>query len=726
MAAPGVGAEAAPATSPLSLVQERFAAAARAFHQAHSAESSVAAQHDVMDVDGAADHGAPFKDLSMLAASVSASRAMHCLVVDHTRVASSDKDQLGVCLNMSLSQEQRIAAVCRWMPGVAAGLGLVYPDYNRLHLHFHTHLHLAQALKHVPCLVRCGVTSSGSWSSNCYGPSGSRHELQEALHFSCSYPTDVPRAPEHQLAAAKKLVATMNINAQAVWQSSSAAYDSSKKRFTFWVLPRETNPAALLALIERVHRKHELFGSAVDVQGKNMPVLQRCSECHKLGHTSSTCPKFGGVAVRLVFRKPMSPITFAAFVQLVPDVRSAMLGNTYISTETAGVTSHKATLFFDADESSPEKQQQFEELLQELGRQAGAMLQQPPCRIGMKEAERRQECFTCGARESQHVCPFRATHLVAQRPAQQQQAAQSSGAAVPKAGGSTTQQAAAAAPQPGNKQAAVGMCGSWRLRKKCDRFKCKQQHPEDWLPVPVREPQVCRDFYHQGCCKFERCKYEHWSLAQEQDRQRAEQQQAPVAASSASAVAGSAAAAEPQSSAPAKPAQKAASKKKAHTKQQQQQQQQQAASSSTNMFAALAWVPLDPDPAAAPSTPHKAPAQVPPSSLSSLTSPTRSMSTPGRAPARARSTSAQPTNLFSSTLAVGSGAAAEAITAAVAASENTQFVVTNNARKRKGPQQDAPLQQPSVAQQSSRRQRTQPEAISASAAAAVRIAKDDA
>ena len=129
-------------------------------------------------------------------------------------------------------------------------------------------------------------------------------------------------------------------DAQAIRQSSSTAYDSSKKRFTFWLLPRETDPAALVALIERLHRKHELFGSAVDVQGMNLPVLQRCSVWHKLGHTSSHCSKFGGVAVRLVFRKPMSPITFAAFVQHVPDARCAMLGNTNISAKTAGVTSH--------------------------------------------------------------------------------------------------------------------------------------------------------------------------------------------------------------------------------------------------------------------------------------------------------------------------------------------------------------------------------------------------
>ena len=84
----------------------------------------------------------------------------------------------------------------------------------------------------------------------------------------------------------------------------------------------------------------------------NLPPLLRCSECHTLGHSSSTCPLFGGVAVRLVFKKPMSPVFFGTFVKCVPGVRSAMLGNIYINATTSGVTSHKASLFFDADEST--------------------------------------------------------------------------------------------------------------------------------------------------------------------------------------------------------------------------------------------------------------------------------------------------------------------------------------------------------------------------------------
>ena len=725
MSAPGVGAGAAPVPSasaaPSASVQARFAAAARAFHQDDSSASSAAAQHDAMEVDGSGGSASSFKDLASLVALVTSSAATHCLVVDHLRVAPPDLPKLGNCLNVALTQAERKEAVLEWLPKIDEdGLGAVFVEHQRLHLHFKEHRHLALALKEVPWLVRCGATGSSSWSLNCYGVA--RHQLPEALRFKCSNPADVPSSIAKQQSAMKELVAEMGIEERGIWQSSSDVYDiKTNPRFAFWVLPRETNPVALVALIERVHRKHKLFGAFVDVQGMNLPPLMRCSECHTLGHSSSTCPLFGGVAVRLVFKMPMSPVVFAGFVRLVPDVRSAMLGNIYINATTSGVTSHKATLFFNADESTPEKKQQFEELLLELGRQAGAMLHQAPHRITMREAERRQECTTCGAREKEHGCPFRKSGPVRSRapeqPAQQQQqqqqqqqrATQAQGSAAPsKAGGASH---AAGSPAV-SKQKTAGMCGTWRTLKVCSRNGCTQQHPKDWFPIPNRDQPVCRDFYSSGNCKFQQCKYEHWSLAQEQAKQAA--QLATVAPAAAAAAGKSAAAVQP---APA-PKKQASNKKKP-------QQQQQLREGNNNSFAALDAAPASAA-TAAPATPRKN-APVPSSSLASLASPTRSLSTPG--PAASYTASARPNCVL---LAFGSDnrAAAAVSLGAAATADNTLFTVTNKSastnagRKRKtaGQQQqeeeEEEHKQPLTGQQP-RKQRMQPPAAAAAGAIVV-------
>jgi hypothetical protein len=527
VSAPGVGAgaAAAPSASAVTMTpaQAALAASARAFRHTHSSASSAAAQHDGMDVDDESRSASSVMDLTSWAAKAAVT---HCLIVDHARVL--DRHELGVCLNDALSSIQRKKAVLEWLSSLKPdGLAVVFVESSRLHLHFEEHCHLAQALKDVPCLMRCGGNSSSVWSKNCYGDG--RHKLPEALLFSVKQPvaSKVPPPASH-LKAMTELVAAMGIEAQSVWQTGQSA-GHADSRFKFWVLPRETDPEALVALIERVHRKHELFGALVDVAGPNLPQLVRCSECHVLGHSSSSCPRFGGVAVRLVFNKPVSPVNFSVLIKLVPGVRSAMLGNTFVNADAAGVTSYKATLFFNADESTPDKKQQFEELLTELGRQIKDRLLHPPARVTMREAERRQECVTCGAREKEHVCPFHSgprMHQQAAQPPQQRQqqqqqqqqqpVAQGNGPAASSPSNAATEAGASAQSQ----QKPAGMCGAWRNNKLCTRTTCKQRHPEDWFPVPVdREQQVCRDFYTSDNCKRQQCKYEHWSLAQEQAKQ---------------------------------------------------------------------------------------------------------------------------------------------------------------------------------------------------------------
>ena len=247
---------------------------------------------------------------------VTKAASAHCLVIDHHQVRIStqqpDMEQLGSCLKSTITDAERKKVILKWLPALEEdGLGCVFVQHNRVHLHFTDNAHLARALKAVPFLVRCGATSQSD--QNCYGVP--RYKLPEALHLVCREPKDVLSSTEN-FAAVKAFLSTMGIDAQCIWQSNGAVYDAkTNPRLAFWVLPREIDPAALAALIEQVHRKHSLFGTLVDVQGMNTQQLSRCSECHALGHSSATCPQYGGVAVRLAFSKPMSPVVFGQFIQ---------------------------------------------------------------------------------------------------------------------------------------------------------------------------------------------------------------------------------------------------------------------------------------------------------------------------------------------------------------------------------------------------------------------------
>ena len=674
---PGVrrGEEAAGSAShpPLSLVDAAMAAVVDSFRHHRTAAASAAAQHDAMSDVGAISS---VNGLSSLADLVARAQSTHCLIVDIARIPPSDaaRQHVLAALDESMSTEGRMKAVVTGLPALE-GLGLewVCPEValSRLHLHFKTHADVVSALKSSPFLVRCGALTGQAWSGCRTCSSVERHRHPEALLLSCLPTVPVPVARD---AAIKELLKAMDIEAQTFWQSNAQQVDarlpSRSKRFAFWLLPREADVAALAVLVERVHRQHKLFGGLVSVQGPNIPQLARCSECHQMGHASDACPVFGGTAVRLLFKNPLSPAVLSELIARL-GVKSAMLGNAHSSDQWR--SSHKVTLFFHFDTLSQLAVDGFKQKMLEL-LQLDSLLLKEPSIVSMSAAARKSECTACGSRAADHQCPFRGG--APQRPSvPQQQRQQQPGSNAPAAAKATV----AASLQP-------SMCGQWRSSRICSRKLCKHQHPVDWVVAPEG---CCRDFYHTGSCKYDVCKYTHTTQAGAKADAAREATPKSLAASLVplqSAASASASASPPVAvagNAPAASSLTAPAAARSQQKQQQQQQQQQqvqtgskkrgadaspARGASSNSFSALGGHGDDP-----PSSPVRT---VPRSSLGALTSPTRSPSTP------AASTKKKKSQSDSAASAAASAATDASAQAAAASSDAGGFEIATKKRRR--------------------------------------------
>lgn len=633
----GGGSAASASRTVPSLLAAAFASVSDSFrrHKAHA--SSAVAQHDVMsDVDGA---GAASSSSSAVPAWAAQALTTHCLVIDMQHVSSSEPDRkhLLSALDKALSATARIDAVLSWLPKLERdGLAWVIaePSAHRLHLHFKEHAFLVRALKAVPSLVRCSMTAA--WKTCCSGVQ--RHEHPEALHFACNYPTEaLPASSSATIAKMREFLLSIGIEVQDVWQSNSqgtnqhAAAHGERARVTFWALPREADVNTLRSVIERVHRQHKLFGGLVSVQGPNTPQLTRCIECRLLGHSVSACPKFGGTAVRLLFKKPLAPFAFSELLKSFPDVRSAMLGHTHSRDE--WTSAHKATLFFDTPSEAAVAE--FTQTLLELTRVCGEALHEAPSLVDMTEASRKQECIVCGSHQKEHRCLSRGGPPKLPPVQQHRQPAPA------KANAAEAAPLAAAASK-ATAPMLQSMCGEYRTRLVCNRNGCKQAHPEDWIIPPEG---CCRDFYNRGVCKYgaAACKYEHLTL---EDAQRTQQAAAPAPSGAIAA----AAAPKPAAASRGAAATKAPSQKKAASTKTPQMRGRES-----NMFAPIASAA-----AAAPSTPRGKAVQT--SSLASLASPssslTRSHSTPSTAGAAPRRGSGKQLQF---------GAAAAALTSAATA-----------------------------------------------------------
>jgi hypothetical protein len=554
------------------------------------------------------------------------------------------------------------------------------------------HSFLVRALKAVPFLVRCCVPSSGSaWGGHsCPCSELTRYEQPEALHFAVDPTETVPAQPPALLSTIKDFLKRISIDVQSVWQSSQGGGQRPNvpgQRITFWVLPREADQNALVALINRVHQKHTLFGGTISVQGPNTKQTARCPECRELGHQGDACPKFSGTAVRLRFKDPLSPYDFRLLLE-GSHCRSAMLGNTHSDNDWA--PSHKATLFFD-EPTSEEAIASFTKTLQELTARCSSRLFEHPTFVIMTQAQRKLECPACGDRDKTHQCLSKSTapSRPGAAPQQQQPAAGKIPAAAASATAASASAPAAAASKGASgsaaKEAAAptyvesllkGMCGEWRKSRCCgNRDRCKRSHPEEWVIIP---DSVCNDFLKHGSCKWAaNCRFPHITFEQLKKKPASSQSDAaaPLDAPKAAAV----------KAASAKKTAKAAPR-----------------GGGSNMFAPLA--PAAAAASAAPATPRKAP---PLSSLDSLASPsssglTRSRSTPSVTP----STSAKK----KLTLGAGASAAAAASSAAVDHDGFQQQKKKQNKRRRTTASQGSAEQSEEEEQEQAPRKATKPAA----------------
>jgi len=648
-------------SSPLDAVMAAVALSFNSSKQLKTTPSSAAQHHAAMcDVDGAAAAGSP--SASDLAAWSCRAATTYCLITDISLVASSDADrkQLLAALVDSLSAQQRIDAVLSWLPALAQnGLAWVCaePRLSRLHLHFRELAHVVHALKAAPLLVRCGALPN-RWSD---APCGvARHEHPEALVLSCVPTEQLPNAPGACDAAVKTLLTSMGIGWQSFWQSHKQQKDAEigpgglPSRVSYYVLTREADPAALVPLVGRVHRQHKLFGGLVSVQGHNTPQLVRCNDCHELGHGPEKCPIFGGTAVRLLFKNPLSPALMQQLRQLV-SARSAMLGNSPAENEWR--SSHKATLFFDLDLQAQGEVSRFQLMLMELVTECGDTLLEEPRIVPMSLAARNQECTVCGCRDKDHQCPFRGG-VASMRPQQQQQQKQPPPAKVASAA------TVAAGKTPGVAAPPRLCCIHLERKGECKLQQCAGPHPQRWVVAP---PRCCRDFYHTGTCNWgKKCKREHTSSAEQAGKAGAAlKPSVPSAAPAAAAAAAITAAAPAPKAAPAPPSKGTSRKRTADTS-------PKTDASSSNRFAALGG-----------GSRWGSPSRVPTSSLSLMASPPRRSSSSNTTSAAAAAAGGSASRKHQSTAAAN-------VVAADADGDEFQ-IVSSTKRARNGPSAPASL-----------------------------------
>ena len=286
-----------------------------------------------------------FPRASFTSASVSASSSAstcidhvcHCLVVDEARLPAGQADSLRQALVLNNDRAAlRSFLLDRFkdtLPQLDSMLSIAYVTSSpspRLHLNFRSLPVLAAALKECGWLIRCGSTVGPAWSNRPCGPA--KHELPELIELSC-VPLR-PKALSELDGDVKALLSSMGFRTTAHWtrlpdsmQPSSAGRhnnSSSSKRLRINVLARDI--ALVSSVVEKHHLQFELWGGKVKVQALNQPQLRRCSQCDALGHDAAHCNRYSGLAIRLLFR---SPLSFAAMQQWqeLTSAKNAFLGS---------------------------------------------------------------------------------------------------------------------------------------------------------------------------------------------------------------------------------------------------------------------------------------------------------------------------------------------------------------------------------------------------------------
>ena len=201
-----------------------------------------------------------------------------------------------------------------------------------------------------------------------------------------------------------------------------------------------------------------------------------------MGHDSSECPRYSGVALRLLFSAPVPYAMLLALRDRMDALAESFLGNGAL------VLPHrKVTLLFD-DDPKGESVARLTSALEPVMAEYGRLMQEAPRIVDMQH--RLMECGECGSLQKAHVCPFPVK--IGLQPQRQPQTRSSQGVA---SSSPPVASAAAGAAAPVDM-----MCKSWRRTHECPRLKrgdrCYYKHPPEYV-VPRN---VCFNFRDHGKC----------------------------------------------------------------------------------------------------------------------------------------------------------------------------------------------------------------------------------
>ena len=672
-AAGSAAAASGPFAAAVASLQAAFSQASRP--AASSAQSAAAPAAGVAACTGAAGGAG-------VAQWAAAAGPAHCLVLDADRLTAGSDEEVQMKAILAASSEDVLELVLRWMPslrGCGAVCAWVEAPLRRLHVNLPTHAALADALVAAPLLVRCGSLPAAAWRGAGRVCGLQRHALPEMLQLTC-VPTRPPQGPaaEQLQPELTRLLAAMQLHETCSWHPSSHLPSRhGVQSITLNVLPRHASLAALAATIERVHGKHELWGGVVRVHAPNTPSLTRCRDCAQLGHAVNACPRYAGVAWRLLFKQPQSYASMQGLCALL------QASDGYVG-HAAGlyIPHRKVTLLFRIDPTDDAAVQQMVNGCCSSLRSPAACStsRRLPCRRGTACAS----AASATASTTRTPAPSRRRSRLPCAPGRSSSSSSAAAStcgtarvecssgwrccrrpAVPSArlgfGGCSS---AAARPPP---PAKPGMCKSWHKTKSCPRMqsgqRCGHAHPAD------HQPPHCFEFAKSGSCsRRDNCRFPHIAAAALQLQQQPAPAPAPAAAPPApvpqpqadgaadmemsmgdgapapvapvAAVAATVAAAATRQSGPPAPAaapSRAGSATSAAAAAAPPTRAPTSMAHTSNPFAALqddgAVAPKPP--AAAPATPKRSSSRVaaaatavaPPSSLSALTSPSAQTST---------------------------------------------------------------------------------------------------
>lgn len=414
--------------------------------------------------------------LSSNESTVARTRAL-ALAVEKEKTLSELRQHLSSWLNVPI---QDIAAAYTLTTHV---------NKSTLHINFSSLDALSAALLKCEFLIRCGTsTSTDAWTAVKPCNHITRHQLPELIKMTfipaevnCNY-DDVFKKK------VKVLLDEMKLPYTTFWFPSSVSFNHKDLRRSIFVLPRQVQN--LQPLIESLHMRYMLAGCKVRVQGVNSIALQRCSQCGRLGHDQNNCEDYGGIAIRLIGKKPLSYATMQQ-IQSLTGAHKAFLG----SSTSVLQPSRRMFLLFKSDESA----EQNENILKQLPLVMKQLIRDDrlhglPQIVDVKT--RSHGCSECGELKREHVCPFlnnQNRSMFKSNSSNAQPSIHSLTSA------SATVTVDATTPDL--------MCRSWRRLKKCTHMhNCTYQHPPEHIVIK----QNCFSFQKTGTCsRGDQCNFAH-------------------------------------------------------------------------------------------------------------------------------------------------------------------------------------------------------------------------